>query len=38
MFTYSVIRLEKYMLKPKSKEKTYKTGISGDEGRCLKIK
>ena len=38
MFTYSEIRLEKYMLKHKRKEKTYKTGTSGDEGRCLKIK
>ena len=38
MFAYDVIRLEKYMLKPKRSVKIYKFGINGDVGRCLKIK
>ena len=38
MFGYDVIRLEKYMLKPKKIVKIYKVGINGDVGRCLKIK
>ena len=38
MFAYDVIRLEKYMLKPKRKVKIYKIGINGDVGKYLKIK
>lgn len=38
MFAYDVIRLEKYILKPKKSVKTYKVGINGDVGRYLKIK
>ena len=38
MFAYDVIRLEKYMLKPKRSVKIYKVGINGDVGRYMKIK
>ena len=38
MFVYDVIRLEKYMLKPKKSVKIYKFGINDDAGRYLKIK
>ena len=38
MFAYDVIRLEKYILKPKKSVKIYKFGINGDEGRYLKVK
>ena len=38
MFTYDVIRLEKYMLKPKRSVKVYKVRINGDVERYLKIK
>jgi len=38
MFAYELMRLEKYMLKPKKSVKIYKVGINGDVGRYLKIK